>query len=107
MERVQSMRSILLIDDGNDTSPDRDKIRMGNIETATVGHSNRKRLKRRTQPVPNWFQIQHNELISRASHNVNNANGESAHADSPFHIRRSRRLSESGLHFSLVHERFA
>jgi hypothetical protein len=57
MERIQSMRSILFIDDRNDAPPDRDEIRMGNIETATVRRSNCKRLKRGSNSVPNGFQV--------------------------------------------------
>ena len=71
MERVQSVSPVLVVDDRNDAAAKRDKIRMGNIEATTVGHSNRKGLKGGTEPVPNRFQVQHGEPIQLSAQQVN------------------------------------
>lgn len=57
MQRVQNVGAVLLVDQENNSPADSDEIRMGNIEAATIRHSNSKGLKRRSEPITNMLEV--------------------------------------------------
>ena len=71
MKRVEDVTSIVLVHEEDYSSPNRNKIRMGNIEAATVRRANDERLETRAQPIANVLQIQHTQLNQLSARQVN------------------------------------